>query len=80
MQGENKQGPKDDGIIRMIIEFDPSTEGCRVHAPTQRSLCYSMLEMARDVIFKSNGEAAKKPVLSVLPPVFMPPKGPLAHG
>ena len=79
MQGENKQGPQNDVIIRMVIEFNPLNDGCQVTGPDRPSLCYSMLEMARDVIFKS-ANAAKRPALTVVPPGFDPGKGPLAHG
>ena len=72
-----------DGIIRMVIEFKPGTEGCQVTGPLKSpSLCYMMLEMARDVIHSTAQEMKNaKMKLSAPPPGFDPTRGgPEAHG
>lgn len=67
-----------EGSVRMVIDFFPGSEGCQVSGPLAKpSLCYSMLEMARDVIHGFSVQSqARKQTISAPPPGFDPSKLP----
>lgn len=71
--------PQPEGCIRMVIDFNPENDGCQVSGPLLRpSICYQMLEMARDVVHGvAQQNQAKKTSLTIPPPGFDPTKPPL---
>ncbi len=62
--------PTGDGLIQMVITFNPRTERVQVYAPLARTgLCYEMIELARDVVRRVDDES-RRAALVAPPPGF----------
>lgn len=65
-----KYTPKPSPIIELRIQFDQSNGNVNVHGPLQnRMLCYGMLEMAREIIYKQGAQQKSKAGSIVVPQI-----------